>query len=863
MTSVMSRDANGADSMDCDYRAALVAAQPEARRADVHAFFELIEAPVNLRGIALVMPVVVEALKILSVSADTGASLWAQTWINVTKEVTQILNAGQFNIPGAGRRRLRTLCEKNPIYAAVLCASSNRAMSTAGTHVLAYVLHALARDREQLSRHQVRQVGRAFRYFIAHNTGLEVLKQISGDATTPIGLAKEIVQARDAQANKDPTCTNYVYLVEKLLEGKLHRSVLKKGRPPGSGGGSGLHGESPRMPVITQATIALGDGEAGDGRRDIRVVAEQEDTERLRDGMRSGLSSKELTQTSFVETPASDGHGLALARGPGSRVLRARDTSDHIASHNHQFSWQWSQLSWLELYRCYETALGMCAGNVPGTSIDPDLHRTAVLALSVLHLSQRPEQTALLHWATDVPDGDRANHIKVERGPRGWQGVWYRPALIPVQTETLAHVNCTLLLTISPYVILPIPGWLAKIYGEWKAASSGQDGGPVFGIEPAAAKNVLSKFCKALRDRYRGCRITKARLTHYFFQRALQNQDIGNVEASQMFSRDSHLTASQMHYTATPLNALIRKYAAMCESIADEMREEARARGATGVLDMLIPEHPQRVMLQGGLGECERYVGSQLVPLTAAVKRSLRALQAKMKKERAEAKNGWVRRFHNYFTLYTVLFLSWGSGLRAVCYPVPDPRLLDVQNGRLVISDKDDADGSMTRLVFVPDSVCAQVKSYYEHLVHLPGILFYGDMGCAGELAAQIRGYSERVTASMTQRRGRIEERNTSPFFLLDRNLVARPLGPKTLFEQLGKDYPFPANGHRHYLRTHLVATGMADYLVDAFLGHAAHGCEPFTGSSALSMSGYATELRTKLSVILDDLGWKVMEGLV
>jgi hypothetical protein len=133
----------------------------------------------------------------------------------------------------------------------------------------------------------------------------------------------------------------------------------------------------------------------------------------------------------------------------------------------------------------------------------------------------------------------------------------------------------------------------------------------------------------------------------------------------------------------------------------------------------------------------------------------------------------------------------------------------------------------------------------------------------AGGLATQIRGYGERVPASMTQRHGRIEERNTSPFFLLDRNLVVRPLGPKTLYEQLGKDYPFPANGHRHYLRTHLALTGMVDHLVDAFLGHAAHGCEPFTAPSALSLFGYATELRIRLSTILDDLGWKVMEGLV
>ena len=210
MTSATSSNATEADAIDGDYRAALVAAHPEARRVDVQAFFEIIEAPANLRGIALVMPVVAEALKILSGSADPGVKLWAQTWIAIAKEVTQVLNAGQVIVPAARRSRLRTLCETNPVYAALLCTAST-VMSTTGTHVLAFLLHALARDREQLSRHQVDRSDVPFVVIAQH--GARVLKQVSGDATTPIVWQKKLFEP-GTHKQSEPHLLNYVCLVE-------------------------------------------------------------------------------------------------------------------------------------------------------------------------------------------------------------------------------------------------------------------------------------------------------------------------------------------------------------------------------------------------------------------------------------------------------------------------------------------------------------------------------------------------------------------------------------------------------------------------------------------------------------------------
>ena len=101
-----------------------------------------------------------------------------------------------------------------------------------------------------------------------------------------------------------------------------------------------------------------------------------------------------------------------------------------------------------------------------------------------------------------------------------------------------------------------------------------------------------------------------------------------------------------------------------------------------------------------------------------------------------------------------------------------------------------------------------------------------------------------------------------SPLFILGKDLAPQPHGPKALHDRLGKDYPFVANIHRGFLRTHLVDHRACDVSLDAFLGHAGHGCEPFTSSSTFDFTGYRIGMREALSRILDKVGWEVVEGL-
>lgn len=855
-------DATPPDKVDRDVRwAVLVSSLPEPRQTRIRSFLDFIEAPADLRGIALVAPLMAEVVKTLSRSTDSGEAALAQAWGSEVRHVAQAVMESHLSIPLAQSRRLRTLCESNPAYAAALCAASVGAASTVRIHVFAYFLHALLRDAQKISRGQRRQVGRAFRYLAAHPVGLEIMKRLTSDTGSTAELASELDRAYQARPKESQTCKHYVELLTKLLRGGLHRGGARD-RRRGLGGGIGIHGESPRMPVVEQAVLELADIEAGKESPTVRLLVEEEGAEQLREGLRSGLARDELTRPVFAEVPASDGNGMPLARDAVSRILRVQDMSDHIAVHNGQFSWQWMQLSGLEVFLVHESALMLVYTSSLDNKSDHDALQTAALVLTMMYLRLTPEEAVTLRWVSRRAVCD-SNHIAVWREQGRWTGVFYRTALSPSQDDARNRAEAAVLLNVVEHFTLPVPGWLAEIYGRWFTASSGRTRGLVFPTESHHARNLFRAFCERVRERHRGLRITEGRITQYCFQRAIQDAQIDNVEASQIFSTHSHLTETQLHYTACAVHALARKYSSLCNGIADEIRQEARARSSKIVLDVLRPNSPQHALPIGGLGEREIYVGSRLVPLASKVKESVSRLQQKLHEARRGAgEKGWLVRFHNAYVLYTALTLFWGSGIRTLRYPLPDPRLLDPESGRLVLSDKDDADGTRTRLVFVPEVVCTQVNAYFAHLARLPSVLFCADPVRADQLENQLRAYRDRPEPAVWGRRGRLEDRATSPFFFLDERLDPGPVGPKALFREFGGIYPFEPNAHRHYLRTHLVAAGLVGHLINAFLGHAAHGREAFTSSSSLWVPGYAAELRKAIGRILDDLGWTVMEGL-
>ena len=201
---------------------------------------------------------------------------------------------------------------------------------------------------------------------------------------------------------------------------------------------------------------------------------------------RSSLSSKELI-TVVRRDASNDSHGLALARGRFT-CDRARDTNDHRRAQS-QFPWRWSRRPALELYRVYETAGHLyrecvrrhyrsgsynglwcsrcqcCAirngRSKPHYCTGQQVRRRAIAPITL--------RSSVDHMAGGVSGIDRRSRCR----PRPW------PRQSHVAVDDLAIRDSA------------DPGWLAG-FMKWKIASSGQDGGPVFGIEPAAAKRVGS-----------------------------------------------------------------------------------------------------------------------------------------------------------------------------------------------------------------------------------------------------------------------------------------------------------------------------------------------------------------------------------
>ena len=422
--------------------------QPGIRQYDDLAqFLNLMETPVGMRGLVLAAPLADQAMALLLRSTDPEVRRWAERWKGAAELLVEIVDLNSEALPDAHSVRLRTLCESNPIYAAMLCAASVATLGSAGLLVLSYLFYSLARDHDQLSVQQIGQAGRAYRYLITNPIGLKVLELVSTETSDPTQLAADIEQAMHVADNESVTCENYVELIQRVLRGKARRGRPIGGRCRGPGGGAGLHGENAHTPVDVQ-TIIVPDDEEASICPGYSEVADNGEALLFLDGLRSGLARRELSRAVSLDGDPTDTQGIPLARDAGSRARRARDASDFVATHNRMFSWQWTQLSAYEVYLVHDWALRVLCRS----ETDRQTRQTVLIVMTSFYLSQTPEKTALLRWCLDAEDKDRSNHTFIARGRHGWHGIYYRPALTPSQNAALSHVRRDLLLKTSPRV---------------------------------------------------------------------------------------------------------------------------------------------------------------------------------------------------------------------------------------------------------------------------------------------------------------------------------------------------------------------------------------------------------------------------
>ena len=231
-------------------------------------------------------------------------------------------------------------------------------------------------------------------------------------------------------------------------------------------------------------------------------------------------------------------------------------------------------------------------------------------------------------------------------------------------------------------------------------------------------------------------------------------------------------------------------------------------------------------------------VGARFVITSDALKNIIRSLSEVLTDryiERDEPES--IVRYHNLFLLYTNIYQSLTTSLRAITNPVALYetwlRQEDLRGDRSAsINDKGTAFDEKARLSMISMDLAEQFGHYRlheQHLIDQPAFF----------LVARTKG------------------RHLRPFFGLtpEREFVALAPGWVSNAIEDVSGYPIPPNFHRAFLVTELLDRGCPAAVVDAFVGHANLGESPYGKFSTFDYDLYLDTLKGYLAAIRDDLG--------
>lgn len=195
-----------------------------------------------------------------------------------------------------------------------------------------------------------------------------------------------------------------------------------------------------------------------------------------------------------------------------------------------------------------------------------------------------------------------------------------------------------------------------------------------------------------------------------------------------------------------------------------------------------------------------------------------------------------VVRFHNSFVNYSLLFLFYGTGYRAVRDPISRETDIDFDQGVLVIADKTGDGFGHSRIVPLTEGLQKQLVFLRAH---------------NHWLKAQLKWC------------GLLDEHDAPFIIYLSPELKPVQVTPKTVAEHFKWAYPLPLNLSRHWLRTELRAKGVSGAYVDYFMGHWFAGREPWAKFSCSDPLDYTDAIRPALNELLTEQGFIPLRGAV
>ncbi len=379
---------------------------------------------------------------------------------------------------------------------------------------------------------------------------------------------------------------------------------------------------------------------------------------------------------------------------------------------------------------------------------------------------------------------------------------------------------------------------------------------------PKETSDALTKWISQINRRYR-TRLTLLRISRFMGLRGRARQGLDGVHLAYLRSKYELDSETQIYYTRTLPDAVESAYQDFWSGIFDEIEREWKALNVPmpAWMNKGVSEGRQQFELpmEGLIEErlCETGIGAHKVPRKQVVQQMIAGIDQAMG-QASKRLPVFLRtiEYHNQYMLYTLVYLTWASGYRAVSSPLPDPRLLDQETGLLHISDKDAEDGYCSRFVWLTPDCVRQVRYYLDHLeavtLRMAG---YNPEVYAAFRKAWLRWKGRPPNISGKRWIMETDERGFTPFVMLD-DKGFTPIRPRLVRQLLPEGYQLPLDSNRHYLRSWLLSHGCSPSLIDIQMGHWHHGHEPWGKTSSLAPNQYARAIEPYLTTLLEDLGF-------
>ena len=313
-----------------------------------------------------------------------------------------------------------------------------------------------------------------------------------------------------------------------------------------------------------------------------------------------------------------------------------------------------------------------------------------------------------------------------------------------------------------------------------------------------------------------------------------------------LFADNDALAATHHYYTAYDRERLARHYETVMETLGAEIGLSDRADGTS--ISPMLARTPMAWDAPNSL------VGDDRVARIESVETLVR--RARHEVENTPPSNPYA--YHNAQATYVALVLALVTGYRAVRTPFVDVSAVDWATGLMCLQEKDRNDGVHARFVLLPPTLRKQLQIYLQHLRQL-----WLRLPSARHAALSVRATKSRDRSAFGT--GHFDLDLTHTLFLFDHTESRRPVATELTGNQLRARLDTLAPGHwpvanagRHLLRTFLTNRGVDATVINALMGHASYGEEPWAPESGLDPWLWREQLEDHLEKLLGVVGFEV-----